>query len=198
MKSELKAAADMIKDIDEDNISLAHDSKFSQPVQSEKNVEHLKPSTTAKPTTNHKTPIITPSKRHNNRKVSTGNVNTEQSKSTNNVSNASSKQSNSSMKTVSSSKAPAKSPATSTTAQKPLSKAVQLMEQTKAPEDKQHLPNHTHSSTGLASMNRTLDAVSIDSRISAITEESETGVDFYEQLMAKYGIELSDDDDDDG
>ena len=40
------------------------------------------------------------------------------------------------------------------------------------------------------------DTHSISSQISAITEESETGDDFYDKLMAKYGIELSDDDDD--
>jgi len=39
------------------------------------------------------------------------------------------------------------------------------------------------------------DVISVSSRISVITEESETGDDFYEQIMAKYGIELSDDDD---
>lgn len=41
------------------------------------------------------------------------------------------------------------------------------------------------------------DAVSVNSRISVITEESEEeDEDFYEKLMAKYGIELSDDDED--
>lgn len=48
----------------------------------------------------------------------------------------------------------------------------------------------------LASSIAKADAISISSKISVITEESETDVDFYEKLMAKYGIELSDDDDD--
>lgn len=51
------------------------------------------------------------------------------------------------------------------------------------------------SSTG-ATLNKPADTVSMHSRISVITEESETDVDFYEKLMAKYGIELSDDEDD--
>ena len=51
------------------------------------------------------------------------------------------------------------------------------------------------SSTG-AILNKPVDTVSMHSRISVITEESETDVDFYEKLMAKYGIELSDDEDD--
>ena len=44
---------------------------------------------------------------------------------------------------------------------------------------------------------RPVDTASISSKISIISEESEAGVDFYEKLMAKYGIELSDDEDND-
>lgn len=54
----------------------------------------------------------------------------------------------------------------------------------------------TYGSRGLVTDTKMSEVRSASSRISAITEESETTDDFYEQIMAKYGIELSDDDSD--
>lgn len=54
----------------------------------------------------------------------------------------------------------------------------------------------TAGKTSTGSSRALADTVSVNSRISVITEESEDE-DFYDKLMAKYGIELSDDDDDD-
>ena len=111
-------------------------------------------------------------------------------------------------------------PAVPKSQEKPKAKPVQVFQTKKSqksadskltenskPDTKQQVPEiatvqpptptqQVNSSTAVTS-NNLLDTISVNSKISAITEESETGADFYEQLMAKYGIELSDDSDDD-
>ena len=111
-------------------------------------------------------------------------------------------------------------PAVPKSQEKPKAKPVQVSQTKKSqqsadskltenskPDTKQQVPEiatvqpptptqQVNSSTAVTS-NNLLDTISVNSKISAITEESETGADFYEQLMAKYGIELSDDSDDD-
>ena len=111
-------------------------------------------------------------------------------------------------------------PAVPKSQEKPKAKPVQVSQTKKSqqsadskltenskPDTKQQVPEiatvqpptptqQVNSSTAVTS-NNLLDTTSVNSKISAITEESETGADFYEQLMAKYGIELSDDSDDD-